>query len=118
MRVSAPAEGSNREVAFLDCADRLSELIMGDHRPAGSGCASAAELVAGNARREIRRGADRAEVIGIRTRPPGAREHARSRASRTGCRWRFAYRARPRVRCHAAHETPAPPVRKGSRVRD
>src|SRR5579884_1132909 len=47
-------------VVFLVCADRLSEVIMDDHRPTSSGGASLAELEAGNARRESPRGADRA----------------------------------------------------------
>src|SRR5690348_5603202 len=59
-------------VVFLVRADRLSEVIMDDHRPTSSGGASLAELETGNARGESPGGIDRPQTPGVRTRSPGA----------------------------------------------
>ncbi len=61
MGTSRRRQDPNRDLVVLVRAGRLSEVIMDDHRPTSSGRASAAELEAGNARRESPRGAGRAE---------------------------------------------------------
>src|SRR5579859_5518296 len=73
-------------VVFLVRADRLSEVIMNDHRPTSSGRASLAELEAGDARRKSPGGTDRPEALGVRKAAPGSRGHARSGAPSSGSR--------------------------------
>src|SRR5579883_3226985 len=88
-------------VVFLVRADRLSEVIMNDHRPTSSGRASLAELEAGDARRESPGGPNRPEASGVRKAAPRARGHARPGAPCVGSRRDPVRRIRPWPRRHA-----------------
>lgn len=90
---------------------------MDDHWPADFGCASAAELAAGNAEKSVVALTALKRLESERGLPvhESTRDHVRRALDAAGVLFVESDRGRAVMQLN---EAPAPPVRKGSRVRD